>query len=119
MGDMQRMGHTNEPPLINLGGDGLQIKRIPLDEEFVRLEALKCASFSARDQKASNILHRAAMFEEYIHGGQKVDQVFSDEGTISRVRDILVRAGFLKAAADEAIDSLLNSGVVFREVRSL
>ena len=103
------------PPPMALG-DGVKVERIPLPEDFVRLQALKAAVDScAKGELSSRVIDRAHGFERYIRDG--LEEGYHDENTMNKVYEALRENGFLPADIPGVISSFQNRGILFRERR--
>ena len=58
-----------DSPILSHPGDGMTIKRIPLPDDLVRLEALKVGVSLKRDSFASSLIETATKLESYIRNG--------------------------------------------------
>ena len=98
---------------------GMTIKRIPLPDEMIRIEALKAAvEISGESSWSASVLSAAKDFEAYIRGTDHKCEDYHDGDTLTKVHDALVRERALTSGEVMNIIRILqNEGILFRERR--
>lgn len=101
-----------EPPIMALPGESMQIKRMPLPDEVIRLEALKAAVKTNPSRLPSSVIDTAERFESYLRDG--IGEYY-DEETLNKVRNVIYKVVLDTNRADLIIGDLQNAGILFRE----
>lgn len=98
--------------------EGMTVKRIPLPDDLIRLEALKAAvESSSHSELPSNVLNKAQKFETYIRDGGNEPPLYYDEETMQKVYDVLGSIQSITYTPEEIVSMLQNQGILFRERR--
>lgn len=96
--------------------EGMKVERVPLPEEYIRLQALKAAvESSSKGDFARHVLRRAQEYENYVREGQTLE--FHNDETLVKVARVLDSVGSISYTGTEIISMLQNEGILFRERR--